>query len=105
MKRIEILKEPLTPISPSVTQREHPKKVGDGPSRKLYIRTFGCRMNEYDSDKMIDVLNAEAPVQLTDNPEEAARLLFIACSVRETAQEQAFSDLGRVRHPKHEHRR
>src|SRR5699024_6245564 len=100
MKRIEILKEPLTPISPSVTQREHPKKVGDGPSRKLYIRTFGCQMNEYDSDKMIDVLNEEGPVQLTDNPEDADIILFNTCSVREKAQEKVFSDLGRVRHLK-----
>src|SRR5690625_6303962 len=100
MKRIEILQEPLTPISPSVTQREHPKKVGDGPSRKLDIRTYRCQINEYDSDKMIHVLDEEGPVQLTDNPEDADIILFNTCSVREKAQEKGFSDLGRVRHHK-----
>ena len=65
--------------------------------RKLYIRTFGCQMNEYDSDKMIDVLNAEHPLELTDRPEDADVILFNTCSVREKAQEKVFSDLGRVR--------
>lgn len=103
MKRIEILKEPLTPTAPSLdTQAERPKKVGNGPSRKLFIRTFGCQMNEYDSDKMIDVLNEEGPIHLTDDPTEADIILFNTCSVREKAQEKVFSDLGRVRHLKEE---
>ncbi|GAA4340844.1 tRNA (N6-isopentenyl adenosine(37)-C2)-methylthiotransferase MiaB [Pigmentiphaga soli] len=65
--------------------------------RKLYIRTFGCQMNEYDSDKMVDVLNADQPLELTDSPEDADVILFNTCSVREKAQEKVFSDLGRVR--------
>ncbi len=68
--------------------------------RKLYIRTFGCQMNEYDSDKMIDVLNADQNLELTNTPEDADVILFNTCSVREKAQEKVFSDLGRVKHLK-----
>ncbi|MDR2837724.1 MAG: tRNA (N6-isopentenyl adenosine(37)-C2)-methylthiotransferase MiaB [Azonexus sp.] len=68
--------------------------------KKLFIRTFGCQMNEYDSDKMADVLNAAVGVVKTDNPEEADIILFNTCSVREKAQEKVFHDLGRVRHLK-----
>ncbi|RXZ44660.1 tRNA (N6-isopentenyl adenosine(37)-C2)-methylthiotransferase MiaB [Crenobacter cavernae] len=65
--------------------------------KKVYIKTFGCQMNEYDSDKMVDVLgNAEGMVK-TDTPEDADVILFNTCSVREKAQEKVFSDLGRVR--------
>jgi tRNA-2-methylthio-N6-dimethylallyladenosine synthase len=64
---------------------------------KLYIRTFGCQMNEYDSDKMADVLNADSGFALTDRPEDADVILFNTCSVRERAQERVFHDLGRVR--------
>ncbi|MCK9512473.1 MAG: tRNA (N6-isopentenyl adenosine(37)-C2)-methylthiotransferase MiaB [Pigmentiphaga sp.] len=67
------------------------------PPRKLFIRTFGCQMNEYDSAKMIDVLNADQALELTDRPEEADVILFNTCSVREKAQEKVFSDLGRMR--------
>jgi tRNA-2-methylthio-N6-dimethylallyladenosine synthase len=70
------------------------------PPRKLYIRTFGCQMNEYDSDKMADVLNAAQPTELTDNPDEADVILFNTCSVREKAEDKMFSDLGRVKHLK-----
>jgi tRNA-2-methylthio-N6-dimethylallyladenosine synthase len=70
-------------------------------TKKLYIRTFGCQMNEYDSDKMADVLNAfEGGVVKTDKPEDADIILFNTCSVREKAQEKVFHDLGRVRHLK-----
>ncbi|MEW6131550.1 MAG: tRNA (N6-isopentenyl adenosine(37)-C2)-methylthiotransferase MiaB [Pseudomonadota bacterium] len=65
--------------------------------KKLYIKTFGCQMNEYDSDKMADVLAAAESFVKTDNPEEADVILFNTCSVREKAQEKVFSDLGRVR--------
>ena len=65
--------------------------------KKLYIKTFGCQMNEYDSDKMADVLNAAEGVVKTDNPEEADIILFNTCSVREKAQEKVFHELGRVR--------
>lgn len=68
--------------------------------KKVYIKTYGCQMNEYDSDKMADVLNQFEGYQLTDNPEEAAVILFNTCSIREKAQEKVFSDLGRVRHIK-----
>tara|TARA_R110001583_G_scaffold195118_1_gene369465 strand:- start:203248 stop:204597 length:1350 start_codon:yes stop_codon:yes gene_type:complete len=65
--------------------------------KKLYIRTFGCQMNEYDSDKMADVLGAKDGLTKTENPEEADIILFNTCSVREKAQERVFHDLGRVR--------
>lgn len=70
------------------------------PARKLFIRTFGCQMNEYDSEKMADVLRADQGLELTDNPEDADVILFNTCSVREKAQEKVFSDLGRVQHLK-----
>jgi tRNA-2-methylthio-N6-dimethylallyladenosine synthase len=65
--------------------------------KKLYIRTFGCQMNEYDSDKMADVLADAAGLALTDRAEDADVILFNTCSVREKAQERVFHDLGRVR--------
>ena len=68
--------------------------------KKVYIRTFGCQMNEYDSDKMSDVMKAAEGYTPTDDPEEADLILFNTCSVREKAQEKVFSDLGRVRHLK-----
>jgi tRNA-2-methylthio-N6-dimethylallyladenosine synthase len=66
-------------------------------SKKLFIRTFGCQMNEYDSDKMADVLAASEEIVKTDRPEDADIILFNTCSVRENAQERVFHDLGRVR--------
>jgi tRNA-2-methylthio-N6-dimethylallyladenosine synthase len=66
-------------------------------AKKLFIRTFGCQMNEYDSDKMADVLHASDGLTLTDRPEDADVILFNTCSVREKAQERVFHDLGRVR--------
>ncbi len=68
--------------------------------KKLFIRTFGCQMNEYDSEKMADVLASGEGTIKTDNPEEADIILFNTCSVREKAQEKVFHDLGRVRHLK-----
>jgi len=67
---------------------------------KFYIRTFGCQMNEYDSDKLADVLRAAHGMEPAQSPEEADVLLFNTCSVREKAQEKVFSDLGRIRHLK-----
>jgi len=69
-------------------------------TRKAFIKTFGCQMNEYDSDKMADVLRAADGYELTTNVEEADLILFNTCSVREKAQEKVFSDLGRVKHLK-----
>ena len=67
------------------------------PPRKVFIKTFGCQMNEYDSDKMADVLRESDGLVQTDNPDEADVILFNTCSVREKAQEKVFSDLGRVK--------
>jgi len=67
---------------------------------KVYIRTFGCQMNEYDSDKMADVLRVERGMEPTDDPDEADLILFNTCSVRDKAQEKVFHDLGRIKHLK-----
>jgi tRNA-2-methylthio-N6-dimethylallyladenosine synthase len=66
-------------------------------TKKVFIRTFGCQMNEYDSDKMADVLAAAEGYEKTDRPEEADLILFNTCSVRDKAQEKVFSDLGRLK--------
>lgn len=87
----------LIPTEPSTSEQTAP---ATGKTRKLFIRTFGCQMNEYDSDKMADVLREDQGVELTQNPEEADIILFNTCSVREKAQEKVFSDLGRVQHLK-----
>lgn len=63
-------------------------------ARKLYIKTYGCQMNEYDSAKMADVLRESRNLEQTDVPEEADVLLLNTCSVREKAQEKVFSQLG-----------
>jgi tRNA-2-methylthio-N6-dimethylallyladenosine synthase len=68
--------------------------------KKLFIKTFGCQMNEYDSDKMADVLGESDGLERTNSPEDADIILFNTCSVREKAQEKVFSDLGRVKHLK-----
>jgi tRNA-2-methylthio-N6-dimethylallyladenosine synthase len=65
--------------------------------KKVFIKTFGCQMNEYDSDKMADVLNAADGIIKTDTIEDADVVLLNTCSVREKAQEKVFSDLGRIR--------
>src|SRR5258706_5212053 len=61
---------------------------------RLHIKTFGCQMNEYDSAKMADVLNAADGFQVTDDPAQADVLLLNTCSIREKAQEKVFSQLG-----------
>jgi len=70
------------------------------PKKKIWVRTFGCQMNDYDSDKMSDVMAAAEGYEPTDDPEQADLILFNTCSVREKAQEKVFSDLGRVKHLK-----
>ncbi len=66
--------------------------------KKFHIKTFGCQMNEYDSDRMADVLRACGEgMEQTDTPEDADIILFNTCSIREKAKEKAFSDLGRAR--------
>src|SRR5690625_1483585 len=93
------LKRPGAPANkaPTVRPMPVPKDSNGAAHRKLFIRTFGCQMNEYDSEKMIDILNREVPTTVTQNPDEADIILFNTCSVREKAQEKVFSDLGRVR--------
>ena len=67
-------------------------------TKKVFIKTFGCQMNEYDSGKMLDVLHAAQGYEATQNVDEADLILFNTCSVREKAQEKVFSDLGRIKH-------
>lgn len=69
-------------------------------TKKVFIKTFGCQMNEYDSDKMADVLRAAEGYEPTTDVEQADLILFNTCSVREKAQEKVFSDLGRIKHLK-----
>ncbi|MGB6104026.1 MAG: tRNA (N6-isopentenyl adenosine(37)-C2)-methylthiotransferase MiaB [Pusillimonas sp.] len=91
---------PTEPEAPSQLLIPEEPEQAVAKTRKLFIRTFGCQMNEYDSDKMADVLREDQGVEITQNPEEADIILFNTCSVREKAQEKVFSDLGRVRHLK-----
>ncbi len=79
----------LSPPSDETPAQARPQKV--------FIKTFGCQMNEYDSDKMLDVLSDSEGMVKTDRPEDADVILFNTCSVREKAQEKVFHDLGRVR--------
>jgi tRNA-2-methylthio-N6-dimethylallyladenosine synthase len=69
-------------------------------AKKVFIRSFGCQMNDYDSAKMADVLHAAEGYEPTHDVEEADLVLFNTCSIREKAQEKVFSDLGRVKHLK-----
>ena len=64
--------------------------------QKLYIKTFGCQMNEYDSAKMADVLHAADGMVEAGTPDEADVILFNTCSVREKAHEKVFHDLGQI---------
>ena len=64
---------------------------------KVHIRTFGCQMNEYDSDRMADALAASDGLQRTERVEDADVIVLNTCSVREKAQEKVFADLGRIR--------
>src|SRR5690606_22122552 len=61
---------------------------------RVFIRTFGCQMNEYDSARMVDVLRETGGYEVTDDPAQADLLLLNTCSVREKAQEKVFSQLG-----------
>ncbi|HZO03131.1 MAG TPA: tRNA (N6-isopentenyl adenosine(37)-C2)-methylthiotransferase MiaB [Burkholderiales bacterium] len=68
--------------------------------KKLYLRTFGCQMNEYDSDRIADLLRSAEGLELAPDPADADVIVFNTCSVREKAQEKVFADLGRVKHLK-----
>src|SRR5436190_6158389 len=71
---------------------------------KVYLRTFGCQMNQYDSEKISDVLRVSEGMEPAERPEDADLIVFNTCSVREKAQEKVFADLGRVKHLKRENR-
>ena len=92
------------PAAPAPTAAAHrapaERPPEDGRTPKIFIKTFGCQMNDYDSDKMADVMKAAEGYEKTDDPEQADLILFNTCSVREKAQEKVFSDLGRVKHLK-----
>ena len=64
--------------------------------KKLYIKTFGCQMNEYDSGKMADLLHADEGMVMTDTPEDADVVLLNTCSIREKAEDKVFSDLSKL---------
>ena len=66
-------------------------------AKKIYLKTFGCQMNEYDSGKIADIAKAAAGYEVTDDINDADLVVFNTCSIREKAQEKVFSDLGRVR--------
>jgi tRNA-2-methylthio-N6-dimethylallyladenosine synthase len=68
--------------------------------KKLYLRTFGCQMNEYDSGRIADLLREAEGLEPTADPQDADVIVFNTCSVREKAQEKVFNDLGRVKHLK-----
>ncbi len=72
-------------------------KTKDQHGKKVYIKTYGCQMNEYDSDKMSDVLRACDGMTPTDNPEDADVILLNTCSIREKAEDKVYSELGRMR--------
>ena len=82
--------------SPASSRRAN----ADAVAKKFLIKTFGCQMNEYDSAKLADVLQAGEGMEPTDDPAEADLILFNTCSVREKAQEKVFHDLGRIKHLK-----
>src|SRR5262245_10495673 len=69
--------------------------------KKLFLRTFGCQMNEYDSGRIADLLRETEGLESAARPEDADVIVFNTCSVREKAQEKVFADLGRVKHLKH----
>ena len=79
-----------------------PAKPPSAPTRKLYIKTYGCQMNEYDSSRISDVLADSHDLELTSDPKEADVLLLNTCSIREKAQEKVFSQLGRWKHWKND---
>ena len=66
-------------------------------TKKVFIKSFGCQMNEYDSSKMVDMMCTERNMKQTKDPAEADLILLNTCSIREKAQEKVFSQLGRWR--------
>lgn len=72
-------------------------------AKKLYLRSFGCQMNDYDTSRIADLLHKERGYEVTENIEEADLIVMNTCSIREKAQEKTFSDLGRFRELKKNH--
>ena len=68
-------------------------------TKKVFIKTHGCQMNEYDSNRMLDLLKETQGAELVDDPADADLLLLNTCSIREKAQEKVFHQLGRWRRP------
>ena len=89
--------EPLFMSDLAVTS---PEETTTKPTKKLFIQTHGCQMNEYDSSRMRDLLGQSHQMVATDNPDEADVLLINTCSIREKAQEKLFHQLGRWKHLK-----
>jgi len=87
----------MTQAPPNPNSPQNNDTSATSRPKKVFIKTFGCQMNEYDSDKMLDVLSDSEGMIKTDRPEDADVILFNTCSVREKAQEKVFHDLGRVR--------
>ena len=87
----------MTQAPPNPNSPQNNDNTATARPKKVFIKTFGCQMNEYDSDKMLDVLSDSEGMVKTDRPEDADVILFNTCSVREKAQEKVFHDLGRVR--------
>ena len=87
----------MTQAPPNPNSPQNNDHAATARPKKVFIKTFGCQMNEYDSDKMLDVLSDSEGMIKTDRPEDADVILFNTCSVREKAQEKVFHDLGRVR--------
>ena len=63
---------------------------------KLYIKTYGCQMNEYDSQKTLEILKKDSTIEETNNPNDADIILLNTCSIREKAEEKVYSELGRL---------
>lgn len=86
--------------SPVTTEETAEETTAVKPTKKLFIQTHGCQMNEYDSSRMRDLLGESHQMEATDDPEEADVLLVNTCSIREKAQEKLFHQLGRWKHLK-----
>ena len=69
-------------------------------AKKLYLRSFGCQMNDYDSGRIADLLEERMGLEKTESLDEADVVILNTCSIREKAQEKVFSDLGRIREAK-----
>lgn len=85
----------ITAEAPTVKSSVAPAITGEKPTKKLYIKTHGCQMNEYDSSRMRDLLGESHNMIATEDPEDADVILINTCSIREKAQERLFHELGR----------